>query len=166
MNTFRWFLALVLVGGGNVFGQLAQQHYGWDIYGDRYPLSQRQYGDISNFFILEGPGNLNPGNFQDLSQTDPNLRIPTELKTYIARQFKYVLFDQESFSDRDGRNGPAAQLITPLYHQEAESLMNRNPDIVVLPYFCFTLIHPKHPWYASVPESWFLHQSGPNRVVY
>lgn len=72
-----------------------------------------KYGDISNFFILEGPGNLNPGNFQDLSQTDPNLRIPTELKTYIARQFKYVLFDQESFSDRDGRNGPAATAIPP-----------------------------------------------------
>jgi hypothetical protein len=151
---------VLLVGGTTAFAQLAQQGHGWDIYGDRYPLFQRPSSEVSNFFVLEGPGNLNPGNFQDLEQNDPKLRIPSELKTYIARQFKYVLFDQQSFADYTGYNGSLVSMMTPVYHQEAESLMNRSSEIVVLPYFSFTLLRPQYPWRASVQESWFLHQAG------
>jgi len=130
----------------------------WDGYGDHYPTSPRANRDVSNFFIFEGPGNENTGNGLALPQDQ--LSIPAELKTYIARQFKYVLFDQESFCDRtkpwDQQSVRA--LMTPRYHQEAQGLMSLNPSIIVLPYFCFTIIRPQYPWYGSVPESWFLHQ--------
>jgi hypothetical protein len=152
-------LGFVLLSSA-AFAQLAQQDYGWDIYGDRYLLSQRPYSDVSNFFIFEGPGNLNPGNWQGLGQSDPSLRIPSELKTYIARQFKYVLFDQESFCDRNGQNGPAVSLITSVYHQEAQAIMNLDPSIIVLPYFTFTTMVSQYPWSSSVPEEWYLHQDG------
>jgi len=50
--------------------------------------------------------------------------------------------------------------MTPKYHAEAQELMNLNSSLIVFPYFVFTLIDEAHPWYSSVPESWFLHQAG------
>lgn len=132
----------------------------WDIYGDHYPATPRVYHDVSNFFIFEGPGNENTGNGWALPQDQ--LSIPIELKTYIARQFKYVLFDQESFCERTQAwvQDSVRATMTPRYHQEAQGLMNLNSSIIVFPYFCFTIIRPQYPWYSSVPESWFLHQRG------
>ena len=161
MGTLRWLIVLGIVLLSSVaFAQLAQQDYGWDIYGDRYALPARAYSDISNFFVLEGPGNLNSGNLYDLNQDSTNLRIPSELKAYIARQFKYVVFDQDSFCDRADTNEPATSMITPLYHQEAEALMSLSSEIIVFPYFTFTTMRAAYPWRSGVQEQWFLHGAG------
>lgn len=138
----------------------------WEQFGDTYPTSGRTYSDVSCFFTLEGPGNENPGNYHDLDQGDPNLRIPEARKQFIARQFKYVLNDGDGFCDRDTVHGTVVSTQTSVYHQEAVDLMNRNPDLIVFPYFSFTLIHPKHRWYAiaNQNENWFLHElNNPNQ---
>lgn len=153
VHCFAESLALSLLVISTLWGQQSQKDHGWDVYGDRYQVGARLHADVSNFFILEGPGNGNPDNFQNLPQGDPNLRIPPELKTYIARQFKYVLFDQESFADR---NGVIPSLLTSVYHQEAESLMNRNPNLIVLPYFSFTVIRNDYPWMQKIDTNWIL----------
>lgn len=128
---------------------------GWDqYYGDSYVAKTRDCRDISNFFILEGPGNENPGNWMGLA--NPN--IPDNIKDYIARQFKYVLFDQESFAVRSGRGSPVVSMMPPMYHSEARALMNRNPDLIVFPYFSFTLGRNDFPWMRSIDTTWILHE--------
>lgn len=155
------FQALLCLFVSFSYSQYATQGYDWDIYGDRYPTTlEKVYNEIPQFFIFEGPGNTNPGNGLDLAQTDPNLSIPSELKTYLAQQFKYILFDQESFCDRSSAWGAVTSTITAKYHYEAQVLMNSNSSLIVFPYFSFTIIRQAFPWYSSVPESWFLHQQG------
>ncbi len=141
---------VILLMTSAVWGQT-----GWDqYYGDSYVAKTRDCRDISNFFILEGPGNENPGNWMGLA--NPN--IPDNIKDYIARQFKYVLFDQESFAVRSGRGSPVVSMMPPMYHSEARALMNRNPDLIVFPYFSFTLGRNDFPWMRSIDTTWILHE--------
>jgi hypothetical protein len=132
----------------------------WYTYGDQYPTGQKVYNDIPQFMMLQGPGNMNPGNGCAAAQNTDTNTIPPTLKDFLARQYTYILFDQESFCNRtkawDASSVTAT--MTPKYHQEAESLMVRNSSLIVFPYFNFTVMRQAYPWCASVPESLYLHQ--------
>lgn len=157
MKIFYSTIALVTLGVSSAFSQIS-----WSSFGDNYPTTDRAYSDITNFFILEGPGNENPGNYQGLPQTDA-LRISAERKKYIAQQFTYVLFDQASFCERRQSDGVVLKQLTPLYHSEAVQLMNMNSSLIVLPYFSVTLLHTAHPAYLTARnnENWFVHSTQP-----
>jgi len=143
-----------------VFSVSAQNS--WTRFGNTYPTAVRAYSDITNFIMLEGPGNDNPGNFRLLDQSNPALQMSLEMRNYIRRQFTYVLFDQDSYCERRSSDSAVIKQLTPLYHSEAKKLMD-NSGVIVLPYFCFTLLNPAHPAYnvANIHEDWFLHSTQP-----
>lgn len=114
-------------------------------YGDPYLYTTRSLDSgITNFFMLEGPGNSNPGN----SVSGANNSLSDTLANFIARQYKYVLFDQESFAERDA-NHNVIHMMGNIYHQEAQKLMSKNSGIIVFPYFCLTVGNVKYPWLSQ-----------------
>ncbi len=146
---------ILLLATDLVYGQTNWYHFG-----DTLRTSPRPSHDISNFFILEGPGNENPGNYRAFAPSSPGGRFSPQLAGYIAQQFTYVLFDMDSFAERERNGGRVTRMMTPVYHQEARRLMDSSSRIIVLPYFCFTMTHPAFPWYSSIAESLMLHQPG------
>ena len=101
----------------------------------------------------KAPDNDNAGNWKNLA----NPMIPSNIKNYIARQFKYVLFDQGSFAVHTNSGGPIVSMMPTIYHTEAESLMNRNPNLIVFPYFSFTVARNEFPWMQNIDTTWILH---------
>ncbi len=145
---------------GEVFAQYTSDQYDWQPYGDWYPTTPRAYSDVVSYMDFEGPGNRNPGNWYGFNQLNPALRIPAELRTYMAREFKYVWFNMDSFADRDSLTHVVRHLMTDVYHAEAESLRAySHGNLITLPYFNFAMTVSQFPWYPvqRLNESWFMH---------
>ncbi len=152
---------------GEVFAQYTSDQYDWQTYGDWYPTTARAYSDVVTYMDFEGPGNRNPGNYWGYPQGDRRLQVPAELRTYMAREFKYVWFNMDSFADRDSVTHEIRHLMTYVYHAEAESLRAySHGNLIVLPYFSFTISRSQFPWYSALQESWFLHKvSNPSERI-
>lgn len=96
-------ITIVLVAlTGTVFAQTSD----WEqYYGDSYTTAPRPYTDIINFFILEAPGNQNPGNSLDLPQSDPSTpplygaQHGTDLMPYVNGTSRAELTDRRDLSD-------------------------------------------------------------------
>lgn len=120
-------------------------------YGDDYPNRTdagatwaMNNSTFSNFLEFQGPGNTNPGNYWQNDQMTPAIR------QYIAKQFKYILFDMESFAVRHGSNPPVLDSIfAQQYYTEADNLYAINANAIIMHYFCPTFSQPQYPGYRA-----------------